>query len=194
MNLNPLLCGMFFLSKFDLLCCSVCLLILVLPAIRWSRQTGFRRWWRMQTTTRELSDTKHKTQCIGRPKNDTDLVIQLTRTSNNILCLKYKTTQPKSDVVNAYYAYCIIAYYAYCIIAKISMRLHADCRAMVDVVQLSKLRQKYQSYQTASLKDVTCPLSDDSVTTQESWWLFIKVWQQSECIHVKLKLQTGPRR
>ena len=68
------------------------------------------------------------------------------------------------------------------------------CGAMVDVVQLSKLRQKYQSYQTASLTDVTCPLSDDSVTTQESWWLFIKVWQQSECIHVKLKLQTGPRR
>ena len=116
MNLNPLLCGMFFLSKFDLLCCSVCLLILVLPAIGWSRQTGFRRWWRMQTTTREWqrinikkteSDTKHKTtrvwhktQCIRRPKNDTDLVIQLTRTSNYIVCLKYKTAQPKSDVVN----------------------------------------------------------------------------------------------
>ena len=42
----------------------------------------------------------HKTQCIRRPKNDTDLVIQLTRTSNYIVCLKYKTAQPKSDVVN----------------------------------------------------------------------------------------------
>ena len=53
-----------------------------------------------------------------------------------------------------------------------------------------KLSQKYQFYRTTS--DVTCPVSDDSATT-ENYVRKSKVYQL-EGIHVMPKLQTGQRR